>query len=448
MINVSSSTSSSNTRPANDAASVVARRPVSPEDSKNAASISSNRGTSTTVSILALQLSDAATRAAASVEQKSTDPLDPITGEEYFANNTQHDAEIPNTTHPELLARARQATDFLNGHDTNPFNGLGRDQLNLIARDDSGAFTVNERRAAWETMQSMESPTASSSESVSVNGRDIMVSRLFNNREPPVALPPATFENITQRRSEFLTLDDRALIGDMYAYAQSQGADLAYVDRLVMSLSTYRYYSDGRQLSGNNGYDTDGYRVTLDFKPEDAATASSILNGSAINSTRIDQGFLRYILSPDHGSFINIGGIPFLERMVKKFSSEGADQPPLGSEFTTFKRARVEDHVVSTTHKDIRLPPSKAVTQVVNGVWSLTEYGKAEGYRLDKATRQVYKPAEPPTDQAQQRSTWNDPASEARNNSLFQALSDTGEQPKTRWLWPGHLFKLMKNFKP
>lgn len=261
-------------------------------------------------------------------------------------------------------------------------------------------------------------------------------------------MPPATFENVTQRRSEFLTLDDRALIGDMYAYAQSQGADLAYVDRLVMSLSTYRYYSDGRQLSGNNGYDTDGYRVILDFKPEDAATASSILNGSAINSTRIDQGFLRYILSPDHGSFINIGGIPFLERMVKKFSSEGADQPPLGSEFTTFKRARVEDHVVSTTHKDIRLPPSKAVTQVVNGVWSLTEYGKAEGYRLDKATRQVYKPAEPPTDQTQQRSTLDGPAGEARTNSLFQALADTGEQPKTRWLWPGHLFKLMKNFKP
>ncbi|MBI0440479.1 hypothetical protein F7100_22895, partial [Dickeya dianthicola] len=45
---------------------------------------------------------------------------------------------------------ATQATDFLNGKGTNPFKGMSRDQLALITYDDSGAFTVNERRAAWE----------------------------------------------------------------------------------------------------------------------------------------------------------------------------------------------------------------------------------------------------------------------------------------------------------
>ncbi|MDP0971836.1 hypothetical protein Q6294_33410, partial [Klebsiella pneumoniae] len=79
-----------------------------------------------------------------------------------------------------------------------------------------------------------------------------------------VALAPATFYNITQNRNEFLSSDDRALIADMYAYAQAEGADLHYVDQLVMSLSTFRYYSDGRQLSGNNGYNAQGYRVTYD----------------------------------------------------------------------------------------------------------------------------------------------------------------------------------------
>lgn len=99
-------------------------------------------------------------------------------------------------------------------------------------------------------------------------------------------------------------------------------------------------------------------------------------------------------MSPSQGTFSNIGGIPFLERMVKKFSSEGADQPPLGSEFATFKRAKREDHVVQTTDKNIRLPPFKALTETVNGVWHLTEHGKTAGYLMDKSTGRLYKPTD------------------------------------------------------
>ncbi|WP_144424953.1 hypothetical protein [Pseudomonas trivialis] len=448
MISISPYTSSPDRRVMSDSLNVATPTSVSPDNGKMEAPISTSHNGIATVSILARQLSDAATRAETPMGQKNAESLEPMTDDKYFANKAQHDGEIPTTDDPELLARAQQATGFLNGHDSNPFKGLARDQLNLIAHDSGGVFTVNERRAALEAMQSMESPEAFDPKPTPVNGREIMILRLFRGSEPPVALPPATSENGTQRSSEFLTLDDRALISDMYAYAQSEGADLRYVDRLVSALGTYRHYSDGRQLIGSNGYYVDEYWTTFDFKPEDAIIASNILTGSAFSSTRIDQGFLQHILSPGNGAFSHIGGIPFLEQMVKRFSSEAVGQPPLGSEFATFEYAKTADHIVSTTHKDIKLPPSKVVVEVVNGVWSVTEYGKAAGYTLDSATRRVYKPIEPPADQVQQRSPLNIPAGEAPNNTLLDALADTREQPTTRWIWPGHLFKLMKNFKP
>ncbi len=397
-------------------------------------------GTDSTVSTLARQLSEAATRA----DKQGTNPLHAITGDNYFANKAQHDAERPNTDDPELLARARQATGFISGADSNPFKGLARDQLSLIARDEGGAFTINERRAAWEELQIMAPPAATDPKPVPINGRDIMISILFNGTEPPVAKPPATSENGAQNDSDFLNLDDRAVVADMYAYAKEQGADLAFVTKLASLLGNYRHYSDGRQNGGGNtGYDADGYRVTFDYKPEGVALAASILNGSAINSTRIDQGFLRYILNPDHGAFQNVGGIPFLERMVKKFSDEGADQPPLGSEFATFKKVRFEDHIVQTTYKHLRLPPSKALVIYDNGAWTLTELGKSQGYVLDKATGHVSKPQLPTEDKpplGHERKT--------ATGTLVDALSGIRAQLATQRASPGSLFKLIKNYKP
>jgi len=64
-------------------------------------------------------------------------------------NKVKHDAEIPDTDDAYLLARAKKATDFVNGKAGNPFRGLPQNQLVLIVHDESGAFTVNERSAAW-----------------------------------------------------------------------------------------------------------------------------------------------------------------------------------------------------------------------------------------------------------------------------------------------------------
>ncbi|GAB7529835.1 hypothetical protein PS3A_22460 [Pseudomonas sp. 3A(2025)] len=75
--------------------------------------------------------------------------LDQITGPHYHALKSQHNAELPNTKNPDILARAKQATDYENGKAPNPFKGMSAELLTAISYDDSGTFTVNERRAAW-----------------------------------------------------------------------------------------------------------------------------------------------------------------------------------------------------------------------------------------------------------------------------------------------------------
>jgi hypothetical protein len=114
-------------------------------------------GDTASVSNLARQLSEAAARASVRDASMSTAQLaalektrrNEFCGDAYHASKGRADAEVPNTDDPELLARAKQATEFVNGRGQNPFAGLSRDQLSLIMYDQGDAFTVNERRAAW-----------------------------------------------------------------------------------------------------------------------------------------------------------------------------------------------------------------------------------------------------------------------------------------------------------
>lgn len=116
------------------------------------------------VSAMARQLSQAATRAESrdadltftALGRKASEQLDRITGNAYYANKAQHDAEVPSTNDAQLLARARQATNFTNGAASNPFKGMSRDQLVLITYDDSDSFTINEKRAALEESDRQE----------------------------------------------------------------------------------------------------------------------------------------------------------------------------------------------------------------------------------------------------------------------------------------------------
>ncbi|ACT08784.1 conserved hypothetical protein [Dickeya chrysanthemi Ech1591] len=113
---------------------------------------------------MARLLSEASTRAAA--RDAGTDrrglaaiadaAIEKLLGPGYNQNKAAYDAEVPDSTDPQRLAQATQATDFMNGKEANPFKGMSRDQLALITYDDSGAFTVNERRAAWREAYDQE----------------------------------------------------------------------------------------------------------------------------------------------------------------------------------------------------------------------------------------------------------------------------------------------------
>ncbi|WP_165840824.1 hypothetical protein, partial [Pseudomonas sp. SDI] len=113
------------------------------------------------VSSLAQQLSNAAARAEvenagldfAGLAEKAKHIVDQLTSS---ANNEQRDADLPDTDDPQLLDRAHKATDFVHGFGRNPFKGMSRDQLALITYDESGSFTLNERRAAWKEANSQE----------------------------------------------------------------------------------------------------------------------------------------------------------------------------------------------------------------------------------------------------------------------------------------------------
>lgn len=122
------------------------------------------------VTTLSLQLGESAVRAEAREKSMTREQLgefakktvDHILGESYVANKALHDAEVPKTSDPVLIERAKLATIYANksvAQDPsakNPFADLTREQAVLIAYDDKGSYTVNERQAAWSRSTSLE----------------------------------------------------------------------------------------------------------------------------------------------------------------------------------------------------------------------------------------------------------------------------------------------------
>lgn len=557
MVNITTYTSLSNSPLASSPANATSQSSVlSTEDKTDAATSTGSTGTISTVSSEARQLSEAATRAESrdsglrhtDLGQKASDLLDQITGDRYFASKAQHDAETSDADTPELLIRAKQATDFVNGSASNPFKGISRDKLTLIAYDNSGSFTINERRAAWEEASNQEegwrknvvgkavdeynstgkltnfstevlvhyeglpaiekarypegyasklqemidldfnnlthqaegkgssltslleqlvaagahahedtsstfsstavqstatiqstSPisTASSATPASGGGRDLMVSRLFGGKEPAVGngAQGMSTSNIGRSAYEFLTRDDRALLSEMYAYAQEEGADLTYVDNLADELGDYRKHDNGRLSSNfNNGtnYDIEGHQLTVSFSDKDAATASRILSGSAINSTRLDQGFVHYILNPGYGALSNTSSLGFLEQMVTKLSSEGATQSSIGRQFATYAPVTsIKDNIVLSASMNVKLKPFQPDITNVNGVWTITEKGMAAGITLDEVIGTSQRPISALIGQEQ-------------NRYILDALVGNGDQSTTRPNWLSSLFKRLQ----
>jgi hypothetical protein len=121
-------------------------------------------GSPATVSWLARQLSDAESRAQTRDVTKDRSELAAmaktivaqIAGDAWDANKAINDAEVPASDDPQALALAKQATAFTNHTGDNPFKGMSTEQLDAIAYDNSGNFTVNERRAAWSEAYDQE----------------------------------------------------------------------------------------------------------------------------------------------------------------------------------------------------------------------------------------------------------------------------------------------------
>ncbi|MDP9942727.1 hypothetical protein [Ectopseudomonas alcaliphila] len=497
MIGINTYTALGTTRPSNASGQV----PVQAQDDKAAASQSREAvgvsSTTDSVSNLAQKLSQAAKHAqdrdASYTREELSAHADKMLQAIIKSDDNANADDVTANIDAVQADRIDQSTRFLEGSDSNPFEGLSRDQLALVVYDDSGAFTVNERRAALNEARVQEdawaqktlalskgekglpsdlasmlgqaldhfnglpaieqsrypadyvssiqhtaddadessgqrgkqdvSPaeqalpylaagkyTLSQQSDDSANiasttnpverkanasaqaGYDLMVSRLWSGREPSVAngADGMSASNIGRNRLDFLTKEDRAVLAEMYSYAQSEGADLNYVDRIAGVLGRYRQHNDGQVgVSFNSGhhFDTEGHQLSVGFNERDTATASRILNGSAINSTKLDQGFLRYMLDPGYGALSHTTDFEFLEHMVNKFSNEGDFQPPLDGRFATYNPVtRIADNIVITASQDVKIEPFKPDIENVNGVWTITEKGKAAGVTLDQLT--------------------------------------------------------------
>jgi hypothetical protein len=83
--------------------------------------------------------------------------LDELTPKTEFDRKV-NDAEVPKSGDTDRLASAKQATEFLSGKKDvkNPFAGKSRDELTAIVANDSGDYTVNERRVALAERERLE----------------------------------------------------------------------------------------------------------------------------------------------------------------------------------------------------------------------------------------------------------------------------------------------------
>ncbi len=370
----------------------------------------SSAGSVSTVSTLARLLADAATRAEATnaslspkaQAERKNNILAQFTAEAYNAEKGARDIEVPQGADAERQAQAQQATQYINsrlsgaGARDTPFGSLSAEQLSLIAYDEDGNFTINERHAALLNLQDREQAARLKEAAVQTSpatnqpggkGYQIMLERLFGGKEtlPISGVGGYSLNNIGRSNLEFLTRDDRAILAEMYDYAQSQGADLKYVDEIANVLGDYRRLNNGKTLiyyNNGNAYDSQGRRQTVSFDDETAAVADRILNGAAINSTRIDQGFLRFQLDPGYGALSTTYDPEFLEQMVIHLSGEAATQPPLDSRFSVYVSGHNE-HYVMHVSDEVILPPFEPDIMKIDGKWIITEKGRANGITME-----------------------------------------------------------------
>jgi hypothetical protein len=319
------------------------------------------------------------------------------------------DREVPDSSDPERLRQAAQATESLYGRASNPFAGLGRSALSAIIYDESGAYTANERFAAtsqraeldqafWQPvfqqamatgdwrpvivaglsfyaglspleqsaypanyvqlmqqylmlhdiansttmppaqqvelanwLQSLVLPSGplalggglllpkltlsisawlatgprlvellplSSMGAAAENANyQVLLQRVFGvgSRDDEPAVARRLAQSVSAR--EFLSLADRRYLADAYGYAMANGMALEEVDMLAGGLARYRFTRAGGVLRQSGVGQRDPGRMSS----VDMVTAQRMLGSTAARETRLDHGFLAWLLNPGSG---------------------------------------------------------------------------------------------------------------------------------------------------
>ncbi|EGH97412.1 hypothetical protein ALQ85_04649 [Pseudomonas syringae] len=177
--------------------------------------------------------------------------------------------------------------------------------------------------------------------SVTISGEALLKQRVFGLTDPNRSAPLLGKAECgtSMPEASFLTRDDRRLLGDIYEFARDQGADLSYVDDLAFGLASYREKDDGRIWARHNQgktYDLEGHKVSYSFTDKNAETAKRIINGDALKSTRLDQGFVRFITDKDFGA-LGHNHFEFMEKVISQFSTTGDKSQQLGPDFAVYK---------------------------------------------------------------------------------------------------------------
>lgn len=357
---------------------------------------------SDTLSVLARQLSEAALRASVREKAMTAAQLShhlaslerQLAGEKY-----PHQEELRDAHKPEVQAsasRARQTTESGNNRGANPFGKMPEDQLTLIAYDEGPAFTLSERRAAWQALQTLSrTPYQVSLASTAIKndeGHQILVSRVFNGKEPALSTVAETGHSEKTPDAQYLTRQDRTLLSHVYAWAQGQGTDLRYVDDLASELGVYRHYDDGRSLGNiekNARYDGSGRELSVSFTPQNALLAKRMLGSLASSNTLLDKGFLRFELDPRYMPGRDGCDLGFLEQVVNRFSTNGSKDSELNNHLATYPEIRAKTKILEWSKETRRTAYGEPHAISVNGVWTITPKGKAAGYVLNKATGEL-----------------------------------------------------------
>lgn len=239
--------------------------------------------------------------------------------------------------------------------------------------------TVSDSTGAAAYASTSAQSTATQGDSVTLSGEAIMLSRLYGGSEKGIPATPLVGSKDVGAADPvmWLNADDRSALSDLYGYAQQTGADLHYVDDIAFQLAYYRQTA-GTVVSNwttNPMYDMEGHRLTSSFSDKDVASAKVIQTNS--NNTKLDKGFLNYILDQGYGQN-HIMNFQFLE----KFVTDGSSANNTNSNLTEFGTYAVNPRSIVTASKDVEFHRPEPDFISTNGVFTITAKGAKNGFVL------------------------------------------------------------------